>query len=362
MAQTAAATGLTVEQWDDKFFTEYLGNNPFKAYMGTAETDIIQVKEDLTKKKGDTIHFALVNKLTGASNDGTTKLEGNEESMVSRSFALSVGLRRHAVSVPEFEEQKSAIGLRDAAKPNLMDWAMEQDVDRVIAALHSFNGVAYGTATEGQKDAWLVDNADRVLFGAAKSNNAANDHSASLLNIDATADKLTASAASLMKRIALSANPKVRPIRIAGMNKRYFVVFTHPLLFRDLKNDPVIVQAQREVTLSNENNRLFQGGDIEWDGMIFHEVDDMTTLSGVGASAIDVGCAFLCGAQALGLAVAKRWQTREKAETDYGNEKGVGVVSIDGLKKMIFGSGASDTADTKDHGVVTGYFAAVADA
>jgi hypothetical protein len=48
---------------------------------------------------------------------------------------------------------------------------------------------------------------------------------------------------------------------------------------------------------------------------------------------------------------------------DYGNEQGVGIVTIDGLDKLTFGSNAStDTGDLKDHGVVTGYFAAVADA
>ena len=55
-------------------------------------------------------------------------------------------------------------------------------------------------ATEVQKDAWLVDNADRVLFGAAVGNNSGNDHSASLANIDNTAAKLTTNVISLAKR------------------------------------------------------------------------------------------------------------------------------------------------------------------
>ena len=363
MAQTTAATGLTVQQWDDKYFREYLGNHPFKPYMGKGTSSIIQVKEDLAKKKGDSLTFALVNKLTGAANDGTSKLEGNEESLGSRSHKLTVGLRRNGVSVLEFEDQISAISLRNAAKPQLMDWSVEEDNTRIIDALHSKNGVAYASASETQKDAWLVDNADRVLFGAAKANNSGNDHSASLANIDATNDKLTPDALSLMKRIALSANPKIRPIRMEGSNKRYFVVFAHPLAFRDLKTNATMVQAQREVKLSKQNNKLFQGGDLEWDGMIIHEVDDMTTLSGVGAAGIDVGGVFLTGAQALGLGIAKRWQTRTKGETDYGNEKGCAVVAIDGLQKLTFGTNAStDTGDLKDHGVVTGYFAAVADA
>lgn len=361
MAQTTAAEGLTVQQWDDKYFREYLGNNPFKAYMGKGTSSIIQVKENLTKKKGDSLTFALVNKLTGGANDGTSKLEGNEEAMGSRSHKLTVALRRHGVSITEFEEQISAIALRNAAKDQLMDWSVEQDIDRVVDQLYSKNGKLYAAASEAEKDAWLVDNADRVLFGAAKSNNASNDHSASLANIDATNDKLTPAALSLMKRIALSANPKLRPIRTEKDNKRWFVVFAHPLAFRDLKDNDEIKKAQREVSLATQNNKLFQGGDLVWDGMIIHEVDDMDTLVGVGAAGIDVGGVFLCGAQAMGLGIAKRWETRTKGETDYGNEKGCAVVCIDGLDKMTFGTGAGDTDDLKDHGVVTGYFAAVAD-
>jgi len=361
MTNTSAATGLTVQQWDDKYFSEYLGNNPYKKYMGKGTSSIIQVKEDLKKKKGDSLTFALVNKLTGAPNDGTSKLEGNEEELGSRSHKLTVALRRNAVSITEFEDQISAIELRDAAKDQLMDWSMEEDNDRVTDQLYSKNGVLYASASEVQKDAWLVDNADRVLFGAAKSNNSSNDHSASLLNIDATNDKLTPAALSLMKRIALSANPKLRPIRTEKDNKRWFVVFVNPLSFRDLKDNTTITQAQREVSVATQNNKLFQGGDLIWDGMIIHEVDDMTILTGVGNAGIDVGGAFLCGAQAFGLGIAKRWQTRTKGETDYGNEKGCAIVTIDGLDKMTFGTGSGDTDDLKDHGVVTGYFAAVAD-
>lgn len=362
MAQTAAATGLTPQQWDDQFFVEYIRNNPFKPYMGTGENDIIQVKRDLSKKKGDSLTYALVNRFTGTANDGTSKLEGNEEAGKSRSHKLTVALRRNAFSTTEFEEQKSAIPLRDAFKAQMKVWAVEQDIQRVVDQLYSKNGVAYASASEAQKDAWLVDNADRVLFGATKSNNAANDHSAALANIDNTADKLTAASLSLMKRIALSASPKIMPVLDEGTNKRRFVVFAHPLCFRDLKADPVITQAQREVGLANQNSKLFQGGDLEWDGMIIHEVDDMTTLTGVGAGSIDVGGVFLCGAQALGLGIAMPWQTREKKETDYDNEQGVGIVTIDGLDKLTFGTNAStDTDDLKDHGVVTGYFAAVAD-
>jgi N4-gp56 family major capsid protein len=362
MAETTAAPGLTVQQWDDKFFVEHVQSNRFAGEMGTSENSIIQIKEDLGKKKGDSITYALVNRLTGAGVENGATLEGNEEDLDSRSFKLTIKERAHGVRSSAWDNQISAIDLRKAAKMSLKTWSMENTRDRVIAALGSINGVAYGTATETQKDAWLVDNADRVLFGAAKSNNSGNDHSASLANIDATNDKFTASAASLMKRIAQSASPKIRPVMSASSGREYFTVYVPSLVFRDLKADATITQAQRDVSLRMQNEKLFKGGDLEWDGMIFKEIHDIPVLSGVGAGgAVDVGPVYFCGAQALGYGIAKRWKSAEEL-FDYGRKKGCAIMEMGGIEKMLFGSGATDTDDLKDHGLVTGFFAAVADA
>lgn len=359
MADSSAATGLTVKQWDAKYFTEYLQANAFSRYMGSGPNSIIQVKEDLMKKKGDAIHYALVNRLTNAAVTGSSTLEGNEEDMDSRSHELTIDQYRNAVRVPAFEDQKSAIPLRDAARDTLLDWSMEHTRDLIISALGSINGVAYGTASEAQKDAWLVDNADRALFGALKGNNAANDHSAALLQIDNTADKFTPDALSLMKRMATSANPKIRPIRLQG-DKRFYVCFAGPQTFRDFKDNTTIKQAQREVSVIMQNNKLFDGGDQVWDGIIVHEVDDIGVISGAGAGGIDVAPVYMCGAQAMGAGFAKRWQSKVE-EFDYGDKYGVATRAWYNIEKLNFGSGAADTDDLKQHGVVTGYFASVAD-
>lgn len=368
MADTTAATGLTVQQWDDKFFKEYFQENRFTPEMGTGPNNIIHTKE-FGGDKGKTMTWALLNRLTGAGVTGSSTLEGNEEAMDSRSFTLDILLRRHAVRVSEAEEQYSAIGLRNAAKPVLKDWAIENTRDRIIAALHEINGVAYGSATEAQKDAWLDDNLDRVLFGALKSNvsqdapagGATNDHSASLANVDASADKLTAGIAQVMKRMALTASPRIRPVRSESSGRRYYTVYCHPYVFRDLKADSVVVNAQRDVSLRMQNEKLFKGGDIEWDGMIFKEIDDMPVLSGVGASSIDVAPVFLCGAQAVAYGIKRRWSSAEE-KFDYGDKHGVAIKEFGNFAKMRFGTGSGDTDDPKDHGIVTGYMACVADA
>lgn len=361
MADTQVAAGLTVEQWDDQYFREYLTDNRFSESMGTSENSIIQVKENLTKKPGDRINFALVNKLTNAAVTGRSTMEGNEEDMSSRSFPVTVNKRRNAVRVAEVDEQFSAISLRDAGRQVLLDWSMKDTESLIVKSLNSINGVAYGSATETQKDAWLADNADRVLFGALRSNNSANDHSASLANCDTTADKLTAAAVSKMKTIAETvANPLIRPIRsVSNKGRRYYILYAHPYAFNDLKADTTITQAQREVSMAMENERLFEGGDLYWDGVIIKQVEQAVTdwdFGTVGAASAKVVGAFLCGAQAVGTAYARRWRTTTET-FDYGDKYGVEVSSIYGIEKLRFGSGTADTDDYKDHGVVTGMFA-----
>lgn len=362
MAETSAATGLTVQQWDDKFFVEHLAENRFAREMGSDQNSIIQVKEDLTAKQGDSVTFALVNKLSGAGVTNGATLEGNEEALDSRSFKLTIAERANGVSSDRWEAQISSIDLRKAAKASLKDWAMENTRDRIITALGSINGTAYGSASEANKDAWLADNADRVLFGAQKSNNSGNDHSLSLANIDNTADQLTTGALSLLKRMARTASPKIRPVRDEGLRngRYYYTCYVPSLVFRDLENDTAIQQAQREVALQMENSRLFEGGDLLWRGIIIKEIEDIEVISGVGNGGIDVAPVYLCGAQALGYAVADRWKSAEEL-FDYGRKKGCAIMEMGGIEKMTFGSGSGDTDDLKDHGVVTGYFAAVAD-
>ena len=359
MTDSTAATGLTVQQWDAEFFREFLIDNQFSVYMGTAANEIIQVKEDLTKKKGDTITFALVNRLTNDPVLGASTLEGNEEDMVSRSHTLTVNKRRNGVRVAEIEEQKSAIPLRNAARPVLLDWAMEDTRDLVITALQQINGVNYSAATEGNKDDWVVDNSDRISYSGVAAN-LTGDHSANLLTISAVNGKITAADLGVLKRMAVNASPKVRPVRVAG-DRRFYVCFTNSNTFRDLKADSTITAAQREVQLEAQNNRLFQGGDLIYDGLLIREVPDIPTYEGSGSNAIDVGGFYLCGAQAIAMGWAKRWQTVTEA-FDYGDKQGVAVDTIMDINKMIFGSGSGDTDDTKDHGMVTGFFAAEPDA
>ncbi|OQW71655.1 MAG: N4-gp56 family major capsid protein [Proteobacteria bacterium ST_bin13] len=326
--------------------------------MGTGSSKMIQVKEDLTKKPGDAVTFTLVNKLSGTAKDSTEALEGAEEEAKLRSFLVRVREYSHAVKFKKFEAQKTAIDLRQAHKDILMDWNMELDRDNIIEALMSINGTAFASADATARNAWLVDNADRVLFGKLKSNASSLVHATALATIDNTDDKLTPDAISLMKRIALTANPKIRPFKTRSSigDTEAYVLFAHPLHVRDLALNSTFVAANREARNRGMDNPLFTGADYMWENVAIYTIEDIPTVS----SGVTVAPAFLCGAQALGMAWAMRPQTVEE-EFDYKRAIGLAVKQWYKVEKLRFGTGTTDTSDYKDNGVVTGWFAAVAD-
>lgn len=363
MSETFVPAGLTVQQWDDKYFVEYVNRNWFKKFMGVGANSMIQVREDLVKKPGDAITVTLINKLIGAAKSQDDTLEGNEEDLPMRSQVIRIREYSHAVKWGKFEEQKTAIDLRQAHKDELMDWNMRHDRDKIISALGSINGVKYLSASEAQKDEWLTDNADRVLFGASKSNTIAGDHSASIAQIDAVNDKLTPDAISLMKRMAKAANPKVRPFVPRGEIDvtDVYILFVPSLHMRDLKRNPEFVQANREARARTEQNPLFTGANLIWDNIPIYEIEDIPVVTAAQSGhSIDVAPCYLCGAQALAQVWAKRPETVNE-DFDYGRKTGLAIKQWYEIEKLRFGTGADDTDDPKDHGVVTGWFAAIAD-
>jgi hypothetical protein len=379
MAETTARAGLTPQIWDDKFFSEYIRSNRFKKYMGTDPANIIQVKEDLTRKPGDRVTFAAARALAGGVT-GNTVLEGNEAELDLRSLTVGVSPLRNAVVVTDWDEQKSAIDIREAARPGLKMWAQEkmrEDIIRALKSLPNASGVMtkYELTTAAEKNAFLVANADRVLFGASKANAVSGVWATALATLDNTDDKLSPAMISLAKRMAQSASPRITPTRTKEEDEEWFVMFCNPRSFRDLANNSVMTQANRDARVRGvETNPLFTGGSLVWDGVIVREIPEMDaaiaastgrlpTEGGIVSNGtIDCGFNFLCGAQSLGVA----WAQRLKSTTDvrdYNFRHGVGVQEIRGIEKLMFGtSTTSETGTLVQNGIVTVMTAAVADA
>ena len=230
--------------------------------------------------------------------------------------------------------------------------------------------ITFAQATVAQRDAWVANNSDRILFGDKRAYTAGTA-ATSLANlgtpVPATGNlpatvtgRMTRSTLELAKRMARSAHPRIRPYR-TKQGVEWFIAYLHPLAFRDLRNDPSFRQDLQFAMERGKDNPLFAGGDLLSDGIIIKEDVEFQTLTGAGANGTDVAQSVLLGAQALGCAWAQRTQTTEDAY-DYGWENGVGIEEIRGIDKLRFGRGANDQDNLVDHGVFTMFSAVPADA
>lgn len=358
MADTTIATDSRVQKWLSSYYTEYVRDSGFKPYIGRGSSSIINAKYELSDG-GKTINLPLITRLKGSGVTGSATLEGNEEALGNFNQKIEVDFLRHAVRVAKPENTWGTFDLLTAAGDQLKVWAADRLRSDIIAAFGSIDGVAYATATAAQKNTWTANNSDRVLFGNAVANY--NATHATAINAITAAMTLTAGVVSLLKRIAMTADPHIRPTRSnATAGREYFVLFVGPMAFRDLKLDSVMVNANRDARPRDvESNPIFQDGDLIYDGVIIREIPEIAGFTNANANPARVEPLYLCGQQAIGLA----WGQEPKVvrdDFDYGFVKGIGTEECRGIQKMRFGTGTSGAL--KDHGMVTGFIAAAADA
>jgi len=362
---------------------EWVRENMFSPYMSDEVNAIIRRRMEL-KAGGEVMNIPLVTRLQGVG-VSTGPLVGNEDKIDDYGYRIWLEWCRNAVVTTKSEMQKDSADIFGEAKPLLSDWINEVTRDEIIAAFMALptesqpapgvrvNGIQYDLSTAAQRNTWRLDNVDRILYGAATSNSA-TDHATSLANVDATADKFTGPNLALLKRVAMGANPRIRPYKTRN-GYEYYVVFAGLNTFRDLKMDPTILSANtnararegRELN-GGPDNPIFQDGDILWDGCIVRLVPEIslfvsnvwTSLKTAGNGTTRVEPVFLCGQQAAAIAYGQMAKPTFRKEDDYGFITGTGIEAAFGIGKIFKKHPKSGTA-LKQWGVATGFFNSASD-
>lgn len=353
MSNIQTSSGNVVTNYLAQFFAEYVRGNLFTPYTGESANNPIVIKEGKQK-----VSIPLVAKLSGDGVTGSATLDGNEELLANYSYVLSPTYIRNAVRLDKEERDKPNIDLMKAGKDALMNWAIERTRDDIIKAMGSVNDgtnirtvddtdAAYDTSA----DTWVANNTDRVLFGATTGNYSAGDFSASLANVDTTNDKLTGDVVRLVRKIARSANPLVRPIRTSNGIETY-VLFVGTQAMLHLKEDLETLHADSEAR--GKSNPLYTPGDLYWDNVIIREIPEISTVlanstkfATAGNSSTKVEPAFLCGAQAVGFGLGSRPDMVVDRDKDYKFQPGVAVELKHDIDKLVY--------NDKDHGLVSLY-------
>jgi len=358
MTATTISSGNRAVEYDKKFFREYVRNQTFSDFTGTAITSPIVIKE----AENAQISIPLVTRLSGNGVSGSTSLSGNEENIGNYAFVLNPTHYRHAVVIDAEEAEKPNFDIYAAADPLLREWAMDMTREQIIQALCAIeaSGTYYkwADASAANRNTYLVANSDRVLFGTAKSNYS-GVMATDLAKVDSTNDTLDKGIIGIAKRMAMTASPAIRPWKSMEANYEQFIMFVGSRAYRDLYSSlGTELQNARE---RGQSNPIWQPGDLMIENVLVREVPEITSLlttssdfATAGNSSIPVEPCFLVGQQALGWALQKRPKTSEKEDKDYDFVRGLGITMKHDIKKMFY--------NAKQHGVVTIFVSGAADA
>lgn len=362
MSNTISIDALRPELWQKALYEDVMRGMYFTAsgLMGEDENNIIQVKNDLMKNKGDTITIGLTTRLSGSGVSGDSELEGNEEALSSYSDAIAIDQKRFAVRLTgSLDEQKAAYDMRLDAKNKLsirLQEFIEQQFFLKMAGcanttLVDVNGVAYAADATWSNTGNPVTAADSAA-GVGARYICANSSGAASLTAN---DLITPELISKARVKAVMASPKIQPLRIKGEN--FYVLFVHPWQAYDLKNNATFSQARREAEVRGKDNPIFTGALGVWDGVIIKEHEfvpflDVSiaghnfTATGTGTDfAVDTFRALLCGKQAGVFAKAKMTKGWVEKSFDYENKTGFATGLIGGIDKVAFNS--------KDYAVIS---------
>ena len=379
MALTTIQTNNKLIKFTQQVNREWVRENLFAPYMGESITAIIRKRMELTSG-GEQMNIPLVARLA-ATAIGSGALAGNEENVDNYGMRVWIDWARNAVKTNKAEKQKDSSAIFDVARPLLSDWLKELGRDEIIDAFFALptesapaglgsapgqrvNGILFADATAAQRNTWLTDNTDRVLFGSLKTNNTGT-FATSMQNLDvAGGDKCSRANMRLLKRIARAANPKIRPFQLKD-GREYFVAFHGPRTFRDLKIDLETINKDarpREGTGFNKQP-IFQDGDLMDDGVIHREIPEIdgrapTFYETAGAASIATRPVWLCGQSAMVMAYGQMAKPTQLDNTDYQFNQGVGIETAYGVSKMFK---KTIGGALREWGIATGFFAALAD-
>jgi N4-gp56 family major capsid protein len=372
---------LAVKVWAKKLFVESLKATQMDKFIGTGSDSVIQVRDELSKGAGDTLHYGLRMQLSGAGIAGDSTLEGQEESLVTYRDTITVNQLRHAVKVVgNMSQQRISFDLRAEAQAGLVDWWSQRldtafinqlagntnptNTNSIYSGMNSVLIPTVTQASSGVSNYLASDYAvlpdDLTAVGNCSSVDLAEVELAADGPFDAASQAKFAFNLRMLDKAVIKARTlptPIRPIKLNGMD--CYVAFLHPYQVYDLRRNTATGQwmdIQKAALQGGQitKNPLFTGAVGMYSGVVIHE--DARVPYGIstdinGAHNTHLGSAgiargIFCGAQSGCIAFGRaygysgsnikfKWT---EVLNDYENQLGVSSALVFGMKKTQFNS------------------------
>lgn len=375
MANTnfAALTSEQLTIWSRDFWRVARNMSFINQFAGSGSNAMVQRISELTQsEKGARAVLTLLADMTGDGIVGDNTLEGNEESLRAYDIVVTIDQLRFANRLSgRLADQKSVVNFREHSRDALA-YAMADRMDQL--AFLTLSGIGYNLKNNGGLRASMNSgqNLNDLEFSSAVSAPTSNRHrrvdaTGGLVAGDVTAmdaaDKLSYSTIVDLK--AYAKDNYIRGLRGAG-NDETFHLFVTPQVMADLKLDSDFLANVRQAGVRGPGSSLFSGSSsLMVDGVMIHEFRHVfntnSALTGTSSNAGAAGykwgadadvngsrCIF-AGAQALAMADIGIPEIVEDT-FDYGNQNGISIGKIFGLKKPVYHS--DHTGQNEDFGVI----------
>jgi N4-gp56 family major capsid protein len=361
MANTQSNSNLRRQIWSKDLMVDVMRDveNGLQ-FAGADANNVVQIKDDLKKEKGQSVIFGMVARLSGDGVDGDNELEGNEESMSAYDESVSIDQKRNAVRLKgKLDDQKSMYDQIKPAKDNLRIWMKEFIIRQVFlklggvtnAGLVDTNGVVYSASCAWSNTPDYIPDADEAA-GIGARYICANAGGTDAL---AASDKMTLDLVTKAATIAKLANPQIQPLEADG--EKFYVMYLHPLQARDIRLSSDWKTANQNARERSEKNPVFRArsGLLVQRAAAGERVRAVAEHGGLGQQlprrrgrhglrGHDAARALLCGRQAAGLAEVNNPDALVVETFDYQNKDGVAASFLGGIQKLMF--------NNKEFGVV----------
>jgi N4-gp56 family major capsid protein len=370
-------TGDQLQMWSRDFWRVARNQSFINQFAGSGSNAMVQRVTELTKnQKGTKANITLLADMTGDGITGDNTLEGNEEALRAFDISIELDQLRFANRIAgRMTDQKTVVNFREQSRDALA-YAIADRCDQLafltlsgVAYTHKNNGALRTTSSTAGHE--LVD----LEFASDVSAPTAARH----LRVDVSggtstlaAGDTTAVAADdkvayrdIVNLKAYAKDNYIRGIRGAG-NQETFHMFVTPQQMADLKLDSDFLANVRNAGVRGGSNSLFAGSSsLMVDGVMIHEFRHVfNTVGATSGSSSNAGAAgykwgaganingaraLFCGAQALAMADIGLPEMVEDT-FDYGNQSGISVGKIFGLRKPKYNSDISGSV--QDFGVI----------
>jgi N4-gp56 family major capsid protein len=333
----------TVKVWAKKLFVESLKDTSFDGLWGEDDDNLIQLKTETQKGKGDKITTILRMIPTGAGVSEGEAQEGNEEALTTYTDSIIINELSHALRVPgngTIHEQRVPFEPREQARKGLGDWW----TDRMDTSF--FNQIA-GNTLSGLSVKYTGMNAATAPTNQIWTESGATVDS----DLDSTGDDFTTATIDRCVARAVTSTPRMRPCKIKGYRDPLYVMFIHPYQAYSLRQSAATAGSWMDIQKAavqggqTSDNPIFKSGNTLgiWNNtLIIQNTRVPLGVDGSSAAVASTRRAVFCGAQAAVLAFGMDNGPTEMTWVeelfDYKRQLGVSARSVWGLKKTKFNS------------------------